>query len=125
VIERFEAIDRNVKIVSEREEEVRRSMKEQGLGSKRISEYISKLNDISQVIKEDSGEMSTGSREILAESKNLEGFTGEINQGTEGMASRADQISAAVQRVHDLSGKNKRHIDVMVNEISKFKVELT
>ncbi|MDR0629174.1 MAG: methyl-accepting chemotaxis protein [Treponema sp.] len=123
VIERFEAIDRNVKVVSEQEEEVRKAMEEQGTGSKQILEYIGKLNDISQIIKEDSEEMRTGSREILAESKNLEGLTGDIDQGMEGMASGADQINTAVQRVHDLSGENKRHIDVLVNEISKFKVE--
>ena len=67
--------------------------------------------------------MRAGSRDILAESKNLEGLTGEINKGMEGMASGADQINTAVQRVHDLSGENKWHIDVLVNEISKFKVE--
>jgi methyl-accepting chemotaxis protein len=34
-----------------------------------------------------------------------------------------DEIGTAVRRVHDLSGENKRHIDVLVDEISKFKVE--
>ncbi|MDR3115908.1 MAG: methyl-accepting chemotaxis protein [Treponema sp.] len=123
VIERFEAIDRSVKIVSDQEEQIRRSMEEQGTGSKQILESISKLNDISHIIKEDSGQMRAGSREILAESKNLEILTEEINQGMQGMASGAEQINTAVQRVHDLSGENKRHIDVLVNEISKFKVE--
>jgi hypothetical protein len=64
--------------------------------------------------------MRTGGRDILAESKTLEMLTEEINQG---MASGADQINTAGQRVHDLSGKNKRHMDVPVDEISKFKVE--
>jgi methyl-accepting chemotaxis protein len=123
VIERFEAIDRSVKIVSEQEEQVRSSMEEQGSGSKQILEYIGKLNDISQIIKEDSGEMRAGTREILGESKNLEQITQEINHGMQGMASGAEEINAAVQRVHDLSGENKRHIDVLVGEISKFKVE--
>jgi methyl-accepting chemotaxis protein len=122
VIERFEAIDRSVKIVSDQEEWVRKSMEEQGTGSKQILEYIGKLNDISEIIKADSGEMRTGSREILSESKNLEMITKEINQGMQGMASGAEEINTAVQRVHDLSGENKRHIDVLVDEISKFKV---
>jgi methyl-accepting chemotaxis protein len=122
VIERFEAIDRSVKIVSDQEEQVRNSMEEQGTGSKQILEYIGKLNDISQIIKEDSGEMRAGSREILAESKNLEVLTEEITQGMQGMASGAEEINIAVQRVHDLSGENKRHIDILVDEISKFKV---
>jgi hypothetical protein len=38
-----------------------------------------------------------------------------------GMSGKADQISAAVQRVNDLSGENKRHIDVLAREIDKFK----
>jgi methyl-accepting chemotaxis protein len=123
VLERFEAIDRSVKIVSDQEEQVRGAMEEQGTGSKQILEYIGKLNDISQIIKEDSGEMRAGSREILIESKNLEGLTEEINQGMEGMATGAEQINTAVQRIHELSGNNKRHIDALVKEISKFKVE--
>ncbi|MDR0721398.1 MAG: methyl-accepting chemotaxis protein [Treponema sp.] len=122
VIARFEAIDQSVKIVSEQEDQVRNSMEEQGTGSKQILEYISKLNDISQILKEDSGKMRDGGRDILEESKTLEMLTEEINQGMQGMASGADQINTAVRRVHDLSGENKRHIDVLVAEISKFKV---
>jgi methyl-accepting chemotaxis protein len=122
VIERFEVIERNVKIVSEQEEQIRSSMEEQGSGSKQILEYIGKLNDISEIVKEDVGKMRIGSREILEESNNLEKITEEISQGMQGMASGAEQINRAAQRVHDLSMENKRHIDILTGEISKFKV---
>ncbi|MDR2397735.1 MAG: methyl-accepting chemotaxis protein [Spirochaetaceae bacterium] len=123
VIDRFEAIDQNVNIVLEQEAHIRSSMEEQGVGSKQILEAIGQLNEISQIIKADSGKMRIQSRDILTESKNLENITTEIDQGMQGMASGAEEINFAVQRVNDLSGENKRHIDVLVNEISKFKVE--
>jgi methyl-accepting chemotaxis protein len=123
VIARFGAIDQNVKTVSEQEAAVRSSMEEQGSGSKQILEYISKLNDITKIIKEDSGEMRDGSREIIDESKKLETLTQEIGEGVEEMAERAKEIDTAVRQVEDLSGENKRHIEVLAEEIGKFKVE--
>ncbi|MDR1956714.1 MAG: methyl-accepting chemotaxis protein [Treponema sp.] len=122
VIDRFEAIDKNVKTVSEQEDNVRYSMEEQSTGSQQILEYISKLNDITQIIKDDSGEMRIGSRTIMDESKNLETVTQGITNGMNEMASGADMISSAINRVSVISGENKRHIEVLVSEISKFKV---
>jgi methyl-accepting chemotaxis protein len=39
------------------------------------------------------------------------------------MASGADQINVAVNRVNTISGENKGSIDILVKEIAKFKVE--
>jgi methyl-accepting chemotaxis protein len=39
------------------------------------------------------------------------------------MASCADQINVAVTRVNELSGKNRENIDLLVREVSRFKVE--
>jgi methyl-accepting chemotaxis protein len=39
------------------------------------------------------------------------------------MASGADQINVVVNRVNDISGQNKANIDVLVSEVSKFKIE--
>jgi methyl-accepting chemotaxis protein len=122
VLARFEAIDQQVQTVSEQEAAVRGAMEEQGSGSKQILEYIGKLNDITQVIEEDSGEMRSGSREIMEESKKLEALTQEIRVGMQEMAGRAEAIDTAVREVEDLSGENKRHIEVLAGEIGKFKV---
>jgi methyl-accepting chemotaxis protein len=121
VIERFEAIDQNVRVVSEQETEIRNAMEEQGTGSKQILEYIATLNDITQVIKKDSGDMMVESGEIIGESKNLERLTQEITLAMNNTSSEADQINAAVDRVNVISGENKRHIEILINEISKFK----
>jgi methyl-accepting chemotaxis protein len=121
VISRFEAIDQNVKIVSQQEANIRSSMEEQGLGSKQILDYISHLNEITRTIKDDYETMRARGGDVIEESRHLEQLTREISESMNGMSGRADQISAAVRRVNDLSGENKRHIDVLAGEIGKFK----
>ncbi|MDR2534580.1 MAG: methyl-accepting chemotaxis protein [Treponema sp.] len=123
VIERFEAIDLGVRIVSEQEDQVRSAMEEQGIGSQKILEYLKKLNDITHVIKQDSMEMRNGSRAIMEESKNLETITQQITSKMHAMEMDAEAISGAVNRVSAISDENKTHIDMLVREISKFKVD--
>ncbi|MDR0562616.1 MAG: methyl-accepting chemotaxis protein [Spirochaetaceae bacterium] len=123
VIERFEIIDQNVTIVSEQEEQVRRAMEEQTLGSQKILEYLGKLNDITHVIKRDSTTMRNGSRLILEESKTLEAITQQITGGMYKIENSATDINSAVSRVSSISDENKQHIDMLVDEISKFKVD--
>ncbi|MDR0568494.1 MAG: methyl-accepting chemotaxis protein [Spirochaetaceae bacterium] len=123
VIERFEVIDLNVKIVSEQEEQVRRAMEEQGIGSQQILDYLGKLNDITNTIKQDSVSMRNGSRAILEESKSLEAITQQITSGMHEMAGGAEEINTAVSRVSSITDENKQHIDMLVSEVSKFKVD--
>jgi methyl-accepting chemotaxis protein len=49
--------------------------------------------------------------------------TQEISGGMNEMAAGADQINVAVSRVNEISGQNKENIDILVREVSKFKVE--
>jgi methyl-accepting chemotaxis protein len=123
VLNRFEAIDKGVRTVSEQEETIRHSMEEQNSGSQQILESIGQLNDLTKLVKSGSEEMRTGSREVISESKNLSGLTQEITNGMNEMAAGAEQINVAVTRVSEISVENKNHIDTLVSEISKFKVE--
>jgi methyl-accepting chemotaxis protein len=50
-------------------------------------------------------------------------LTGEISNRMNEMATGAEQINVAVIYVNTISGKNKENIDVLVREVSKFKVE--
>jgi methyl-accepting chemotaxis protein len=122
VLDRFEAIDSGVRTVSEQEANIRSAMEEQGEGSKQILEAISKLNDITQTVKQGSAEMLEGSREVIKESKNLEVVTQEITGGVNEMAAGADQITTAINRVNTISGENKEHISALTTEVSRFKV---
>jgi methyl-accepting chemotaxis protein len=123
VLNKFEAIDGGVKTVSEQVENIRNAMEEQGAGSKQILESIARLNELTQMVKGGSTEMLEGSREVIQESKNLEMVTQEITNGMNEMATGAEQINIAVNRVNTISGQNKDNIDILVNEVSRFKVE--
>jgi methyl-accepting chemotaxis protein len=123
VLNKFEAIDSGVKTVSEQTENIRNAMEEQSVGSQQILEVIGQLNDITQMVKGGSDEMLEGSKEVITEGKNLEMATQEITNGMNEMATGADQINVAVTRVNEISSTNKENIDVLVKEVSRFKVE--
>jgi methyl-accepting chemotaxis protein len=123
VLNKFEAIDSEVRTVSDQEMNIRNAMEEQGEGSKQILEAVEKLNDLTQKVKDGSAEMLEGSKQVIQESKNLEMATQAISEGMNEMAAGADQINVAVNRVNVISGENKNSIDVLVHEVAKFKVE--
>ncbi|MDR1933121.1 MAG: methyl-accepting chemotaxis protein [Spirochaetales bacterium] len=123
VLNKFEAIDNEVRTVSNQETHIRNAMEEQSTGSRQILEAIGQLNEITQMVKSGSGEMLEGSREVIRESKNLELVTQEITSGMNEMSAGADEINVAINRVNEISGQNKENIDVLVKEVSKFKVE--
>jgi methyl-accepting chemotaxis protein len=123
VLNKFEVIEGGVKTVSEQEENIRNAMEEQGVGSKQILEAIGLLNDATRMVKGGSQEMLEGSKQVIQESKNLEMATQEIRNGMSEMATGAEQINIAVNRVNDISGQNKENINVLVREVSKFKVD--
>jgi methyl-accepting chemotaxis protein len=123
VLNKFAAIDREVKVVSDQVENIRNAMEEQSTGSQQILEAIEQLNDITQTVKGGSTEMLEGSNEVIQESKNLESVTQEITNGMNEMATGADEINTAVNRVNEISGVNRENINVLVKEVSRFKVE--
>ncbi|MCL1814716.1 MAG: methyl-accepting chemotaxis protein [Treponema sp.] len=123
VLTKFEAIDSKVKTVADQEENIRNAMEEQGEGSKQVLEAISQVNEITDQVKSGSMEMLNGSREVIQESKNLDKVTREIAGGMNKMVAGADQINIAVNRVNEISGKNKENIVILVQEVSRFRVE--
>ena len=85
-------------------------------------ETISRLNSITQLVKDGSAKMLESSREVIQEGKNLETITSEITNGMNEMADGADRINAAVDQVHTITGQNRGNIDTLVTEVSRFKV---
>jgi methyl-accepting chemotaxis protein len=123
VLNKFGAIDHEVKVVSDQIENIRNAMEEQATGSQQILEAIGQLNEITRQVKGGSTEMLEGSNEVIQESKNLESVTQEITNGMNEMATGADQINTAVNRVNEISGINRENINVLVKEVSRFKIE--
>jgi methyl-accepting chemotaxis protein len=123
VLARFEAIDSNVKTVSQQEENIRSAMEEQGRGSRQILDGIGNVNEITRHVKGGSNEMLEGAKEVIVESGNLEKATQEITGGMNEMASGADQINSAVRHVNEISNKNREGINLLIDEVSRFKME--
>ncbi|MDR2702138.1 MAG: methyl-accepting chemotaxis protein [Spirochaetaceae bacterium] len=123
VLNKFEAIDSGVKTVALQEENIRNAMEEQEGGSKQLLQSTGGLNVITQQVKAGSEEMLEGSKEVMKESQNLSRVTQEITGGMNEMASGAAQVNIAVNRVNEISGKNREGIDTLMREVSRFKVE--
>ncbi|MDR2072530.1 MAG: methyl-accepting chemotaxis protein [Spirochaetaceae bacterium] len=122
VLEKFEAIDSGIRIVSNQEENIRNAMREQGEGSKQILEALEQLTEMTRMVKGGSEEMLEGSKQVIEESRNLELATQEISNEMNEMATGAEQINAAVSRVHTISGENRGNIEILVREVSRFKI---
>ena len=123
VLNKFEAIDIGVRTVSDQEENIRNAMEEQSAGSKQILEAIGQLNEVTRMVKAGSTQMLEGSSQVIHESKDLEVVTREISNGMNEMATGTDQINVAINRVNSISNENKKSIDILVDEVAKFKVE--
>jgi len=123
VMQKFDLIDSSVKTVADQEDNIRNAMEEQGQGSKQVFEAITQVNGITLQVKTGSQEMLEGSKEVIHESKNLERVTQEITGSMNEMAIGTQQINVAIHRVNELSNINRENIDLLVREVSKFKVE--
>ena len=120
VLQKFEAIDADVKTVAEQEENIRYAMEEQSLGSQQILEAIGTVNEITQLVRSEVHEMLEGIGEVTKEADNLKKATLEISGGMSEMASGADQINAAVENVNGLSSRNQASTNHLIKEVSRF-----
>ncbi|MDR0908189.1 MAG: methyl-accepting chemotaxis protein [Spirochaetaceae bacterium] len=123
VLAKFEAITGGVKLVADQEDTIKNAMEEQSAGSKQVLVAIEKLNELTQNVKNSSEVMLEGSKQVITESQNLEKVTAEITNSVNEMASGAQQINSAVSEVNHLTDQNQDGIDVLVEGVSKFKVE--
>jgi len=122
-LDNFKVVDEQVRAVSEQETNIYTAMEEQGRGSKQIHEAISKLNELTKMVKHGSTEMLDGSKEVIMESGNLEKATIEISTGMNEIVNGAEKINSSVSQVEAISETNKDCIDTLFSEVSKFKVD--
>lgn len=123
VLQEFEAINSRIKTVSNQEENIRNTMEEQGKKSQEILDAISRLNELTQQVKEGSDQMFEGSKEVIHESSNLGKMTQKVSSEINEIAAGADHINASVGKVNEISHANKQHIDALVSEVAKFKID--
>jgi methyl-accepting chemotaxis protein len=97
-------------------------MEEQEVGSRSILDAVSKLNEVTDLVKQESEGMTTEGKEVIHQSNALKRITGEITSNMEKIAGGAEHINISVTRVNAISKENKTNIDTLSKAVSTFKV---
>jgi methyl-accepting chemotaxis protein len=118
----FEHIDEEVKTVSEQEASIRGAMEEEDAGNKEILATINALTEITGQVKRSSEDILSGSRQIIGQEEQLDKITAELTNSTNEIAASIEHISDAVIRASEISDENRQSIDVLITEISRFKI---
>jgi methyl-accepting chemotaxis protein len=122
VISEFEKISGDIETVSNQEAHIRQAMEEQNAGSKNILEAMGNLNGLTQQVRNSSEEMRQGSQQVVTESNNLGRRTAEISNSVNEITSGVQEINESINRVKEFSVDTKSQIDLLLNEVDKFKV---
>ena len=122
VEEKFNAIFNLAEQVKEMSALLTESMREQEHGSKEVLTAIKNINMVTVEVQAGSEEMLKGGEGVTEEMRKLDDLTRIITESMNEMASGAVQINNAVQEVNEITQKNKRSIERLASEVSKFKV---
>ena len=122
VEEKFNAIFSLAEQVKDMSNRLTEAMREQEHGSKEVLTAIKSINTVTVEVQAGSEEMLKGGEGVAEEMQKLDGLTRVITESMNEMASGAVQINNAVQEVSEITQKNKRSIENLASEVSKFKV---
>ena len=122
VEEKFTAIFQLSENVRGMSAELTAAMKEQENGSREVLTAIKNISSITVEVKNGSEEMLVGGKGVADEMRKLDDLTTVTKDSMNEMAAGVQQINNAVHEVKDLAVKNKNSIDVLTNEVNKFKV---
>jgi methyl-accepting chemotaxis protein len=119
----FEEIDTGVKTVFTQTDHIKNAMEEQSVGNKAILSAVENINEVTLNVKTGSAQMADGSREVISESQHLMMLSKEVSISMHEMASGIEQIGSAITRISEVGVVNKQNIDILMEELAKFKVE--
>ena len=122
VEEKFNIIFNLAEQVKEMSNRLTESMREQEHGSKEVLTAIKNINMITTEVQAGSEEMLKGGEGVAEEMRKLDNLTRVITDSMNEMASGVMQINNTVQDVREITQKNKRSIENLASEVSKFKV---
>ena len=122
VEEKFNAIFTLAEQVKDMSNWLTEAMREQENGSREVLTAIKSINTVTVEVQAGSEEMLKGGEGVAVEMRKLDDLTRVITESMNEMASGAVQINNAVQEVNEITQKNKRSIEALSLEVSKFKV---
>ena len=121
VEEKFNAIFNLAEQVKDMSNRLTEAMREQENGSREVLTAIKSINTVTIEVQAGSEEMLKGGEGVAEEMRKLDDLTRVITESMNEMASGAVQINNAVQEVSEITQKNKRSIENLTLEVSKFK----
>ena len=122
VEEKFNAIFTLAEQVKEMSTHLTEAIQQQESGSKEVLNAIKTINAVTVEVQAGSEEMLKGGESVAVEMHKLDSLTRVITKSMNEMSAGALQINHAVQEVNEITQKNKRSIEVLANEVAKFKV---
>ena len=102
--------------------EISGAMEEQEIASKQVFDSLGTMKDGSVLVNEKSDSMNEGIRAVVKDMDNLLQISATILGSMDEMAAGAQQIGASTQGVSNLAVKTKDNIDIMNDQINRFKL---
>jgi len=106
--------------VKNQEQVIMNAMKEQAVGSDQVLQAMKSISETTLNVKQGSGEMLAGSREVVSEMDVLGNVTQTINNAVVEMADGTKQISQAIAEVNDSSENNRHNVAELERVIGMF-----
>jgi methyl-accepting chemotaxis protein len=119
VLHYFKDIDKAVETVSTLEDHIQQAMVRQHAGSQDILKAVSQSQEITRSVRSGSQTMVSASKQAIQESR--EDLTAGLSGGVDEIVSGMIQINAAISRTKDISKDNRRDIEALVRELSRFR----
>ena len=102
--------------------EINGAMEEQEIASKQVFDSLSSMKEESVQVGEKSGEMSQGIQAVVKDMDVVLQISTTILGSMDEMAAGAQQIGTSTQGVSNLAVKTKENIDLMNDQINRFKL---
>ena len=118
----FEVIFELTNKVQQQEAVIKNAMDEQNAGSAQVLQSINEIQNSTDIVKENSGILLTGGKEIGEEMGHLANVTREINDSMNEMAAGSGQITKAVKLCFNLTNDNQKNFNNLRDEVRKFKI---
>ena len=118
----FEVIFELTNKVQQQEAVIKNAMDEQNAGSTQVLQSINEIQNSTDIVKENSGILLTGGKEIGEEMGHLANVTREINDSMNEMAAGSGQITKAVELCFSLTNDNQKNFNNLREEVRKFKI---
>ncbi|MCQ2596399.1 MAG: methyl-accepting chemotaxis protein [Treponema sp.] len=116
----FDKIYELAQNVQNQEAVITQAMNEQTEGSVQVINSVRAINDQTNMVKENSSEMLTGSREVLIEMDKLADIAQRINEIMNEMNNNTAEIDRAISSVHDALEKNTQAAEALNAQTEKF-----